>query len=211
MKSKYKLFCFDMDGTLLDSMPFWCSSKLDLLRDLGYEIREEEIPYLLSTSVEQTLKEWNTGLGWEDIVEQYRQIMHGHYLAGIAPKPGAAEYLKHLHENGVRVCVGTATAQNMARDALEKAGLLPYVEFVTDIREMGYGKEHKEFFESIAHRAGVQPEEILMHEDALYAMQGAKKAGCGVVAIEDETALGEREEIRAIADRYILSYHELME
>lgn len=211
MRSKYKLFCFDMDGTLLDSMGSWCTSKLDLLRELGYEIREEEIDYLLSTSMEQTLKEWNTGLGWEDIVDDYRRIMHRHYLAGIAPKPGALEYLKWLHEAGVRVCVGTATAQNMARDALEKAGMLPYVEFVTDIREMGYGKEHAEFFENIAKRAGVEPCEVLMHEDALYAMQGARKAGCGVVAIEEETALPEREEIRGIADRYVRSFLELME
>ena len=211
MRSRYKLFCFDMDGTLLDSMGYWCSSKLDLLRELGYEIREEEIEYLLSTSVEQTLKEWNTGLGWEDIVEDYRRIMHGHYRAGIAPKPGALEYLQHLHASGARICVGTATARHMAVDALEKAGMLPYVEFVTDIHEMGCGKECPEFFAKVAKRAGVHPEEILMHEDALYAMEGAKKAGCGVVAIEEETALREREEIRRTADRYVTNYLELME
>ena len=51
----------------------------------------------------------------------------------------------------------------------------------------------------------------MVFEDALYAMKAAKAAGCRVVAIEDSTARLQRDEIRAIADRYIQNYSELLD
>ena len=50
----------------------------------------------------------------------------------------------------------------------------------------------------------------MVFEDALYAMRSAKAAGMRVCAIEDGTQSADREAIRALADRYILSYRELM-
>ena len=210
MRSKYKLFCFDMDGTLIDSMGEWHTSRIGLLNRLGREVPEERVPWILQHSLQEVLQEFQVECDWDEVIRLYREEMHLHYLRGIPPKPGALEFLRCLKQQGIRVCVGTATAQNMARDALQKSGLLEYVEFVTDIEEIGCGKEHAEFFTRLAARAGVQPDEILMFEDALYSMQGAKKAGCGVVAIEEATAAAEKEQICALADRYIHSYTELL-
>lgn len=206
----YKIYCFDMDGTLLDSMGEWHISRVGLLKRFGCIVPEERVPWILQHSLQEVLQEFGVDCEWDEIIRQYREEMHIRYLRGIPPKPGAPEFLRHLKQQGVRVCVGTATAQRMARDALEKSGLLEYIEFVTDIEKIGCGKENAEFFQRLAKRAGVRPDEILMFEDALYAMQGAKKAGCGVIAIEEATAAGEKEEICALADRYIHSYFELL-
>lgn len=215
MMSAYKLFCFDMDGTLLDSMGYWYLSKIDLLMQLGLPLEPERIPDVMYRPFRELLEFYAENHGfqyqWDDMIQRYRQVMYQYYRRGLNPKPGALEFLRHLKQRGVRVCVGTATDRNIAREALRASGLLEYVEFVTDIAEMGSGKENAAFFENIAQRAGVQPGEIVMFEDALYAMQGAKSAGCGVVAIEDATAFAEKDEIRQTADRYILSYTELMQ
>ena len=48
-----------------------------------------------------------------------------------------------------------------------------------------------------------------MFEDALYAMQGARAAGLGVIGITDATNEPDREAIRAVCDRVIDSYDEL--
>ena len=45
---------------------------------------------------------------------------------------------------------------------------------------------------------------------ALYAMVAAKKAGCRVLAIEDQTARLQKEKIIELADWYIKSYSELL-
>jgi len=215
VRSRYKLFCFDMDGTLLDSMGYWHLSKIELLLALHLPLEPVGMPDILYRSFREVLEYYREKHGfayeWDDIIEKYRAVMNRWYRRGIDPKPGAREFLQRLQQEGVRVCVGTATDRNIAREALKVAGLLEYVEFVTDIAEMGSGKENAAFFEKLAERAGVQTDEILMFEDALYAMQGARSAGCGVVAIEEAASERERDEIMAFADRYIRSYHELLE
>ena len=214
MKSRYKLFCFDMDGTLLDSMGYWHLSKIELLLDLKLPLSPVGMPDILYRSFRDVLAYYREKHGfeceWDDMIEKYRAVMYRWYRKGLDPKPGAREFLQRLQQEGIRVCVGTATDRNIAREALKKAGMLEYIEFVTDIAEMGSGKENAAFFENLAARAGVETSEILMFEDALYAMQGARSAGCGVVAIEEAASDWEKDEIIAFADRYIRSYHELL-
>jgi len=48
-----------------------------------------------------------------------------------------------------------------------------------------------------------------MFEDALYAMQGARQAGLGVVGVTDDTNLADREAIIGVCDTVIDSYDEL--
>ena len=49
-----------------------------------------------------------------------------------------------------------------------------------------------------------------MHEDAAYSIRSAKDAGMYVIAIEDGCSADRREEIRQMADRYILDFGELL-
>ena len=107
--------------------------------------------------------------------------------------------------------MGTATPRHVATRALSRLGLMPYIEFVTDPYEMGCGKGNPQFFHNLAKKCGLKVEEIAMFEDAYYAMKGAKEAGCTVLAIEDATAFREKEDIMAIADRYVLTFDEMIE
>ena len=50
---------------------------------------------------------------------------------------------------------------------------------------------------------GTRPEETVLFEDSLYSMKTAKKEGFLVAAVFDESAAGETEEIRQLADWYV--------
>ena len=121
-------------------------------------------------------------------------------------------FLQKLKDSGIRMCVATGSRREYARIGLERAGLLDFFEFVTDNYEAGNGvhKDKPEYFTQTCERLGAAPEKCVVFEDALYAMEAAQKAGCRVLAIEDQTARLQKEKIQATADWYIRNYGELL-
>ena len=126
----------------------------------------------------------------------------------VLPKPGAVEWLERLFAAGVPMCV--ATASPFAREVLDRLGIAKKMRFVVDERDIGIRKSEPAFFAEVARRMDCRPHECAVYEDALYAARSAKLAGCRVIAIEDEYALGDRKALKSLADRYVVSYEELL-
>ena len=207
---------FDMDGTLLDTMRYWRYTSLEYLLAHQLPVRPEDLARMEWTSSRALVKEiaeredFDMG-SWQTMVGELEEFMNRHYLHDAKRKENVPELLERLRGMGKPMCVATGAPRQYARNGLSRLGILKYFEFVTDCYEFGMDKSQPEYFEEVARRLGTKPERCAVFEDALYAMKSAKTAGCRVVAIEDSTARLQRDEIRAIADRYILNYSELLD
>ncbi len=207
---------FDMDGTLLDTMRYWRYTSLEYLLAHQLPVRPEDLARMEWTSSRALVKEIAEREGfdmgsWQTMVGELEEFMNRHYLHDAKRRENVPELLEELRGMGKPMCVATGAPRQYARNGLSRLGILKYFEFVTDCYEFGMDKSQPEYFEEVARRLGTKPEKCVVFEDALYAMKSAKTAGCRVVAIEDSTARLQRDEIRAIADRYILNYSELLD
>ena len=207
---------FDMDGTLLDTMRYWRYTSLEYLLAHQLPVRPEDLARMEWTSSRALVKEIAEREGfdmgsWQTMVGELEEFMNRHYLHDAKRRENVPELLDKLRGMGKPMCVATGAPRQYARNGLSRLGILKYFEFVTDCYEFGMNKSQPEYFEEVARRLGTKPERCVVFEDALYAMKAAKAAGCRVVAIEDSTARLQRDEIRAIADRYILNYSELLD
>lgn len=207
---------FDMDGTLLDTMRYWRYTSLEYLLAHQLPVRPEDLARMEWTSSRALVKEIAEREGfdmgsWQTMVGELEEFMNRHYLHDAKRRENVPELLERLRGMGKPMCVATGAPRQYARNGLSRLGILKYFEFVTDCYEFGMDKSQPEYFEEVARRLGTKPERCVVFEDALYAMKSAKTAGCRVVAIEDSTARLQRDEIRAIADRYILNYSELLD
>jgi len=206
---------FDMDGTLLDTMPYWRYTTLEFMLHHQLPVSDELLTRMYKTSsrrlVMQVSDQNGLNLDKRAVITEMEGYMNRHYLYDANLKcPSVPAFLGRLKRQGVRMCVATGSPRAYARNGLRRLGLLDYFDFVTDNYEGPLTKDRPGYFDALLARLGTTRERCWVFEDALYAMESAKASGLRVCAIEDDAQLADREGIKALADVYIRDYAELM-
>ena len=208
MGKKYAIF--DMDGTLIDSMIFWKNLASEYLGSKGVTQVPEDLPERIkpmTMSESAALFRQEFGLSGDPEAEM-NTMMDDHYRNDILLKPGVREYLQMLQSKGVRMCVASATAEHLMEACLTRLGIRDCFEFLLSCETVGAGKRTPLVYHESAGRLGADPSGIAVYEDALYAVQTAKKAGYYVVGVYDESASENWKTIENLADEIILNWEE---
>lgn len=205
------IYVFDVDGTLLDSMPVWENLGERYLEQEGKEAEPHLSDVLRSMSYEQSAdylkKNYLPEKAAEQIQQEIEEMISGFYQDLIRAKPGVGAYLKRLKDKGNRLVVASSSRKQHIESAFKRLGFLEYFEAIYTSRELG-PKDSVEFYKNLACQLGVQAKELIVWEDALYAAASAKEAGCLVYAVYDELE-PDGERLRQLADRYIADFREI--
>ena len=212
MKLKYAIF--DLDGTVLDSLPIWDNLGVDMLRSQGYDpdpALGRQLKIMTMTDGAQLCKDlFQMPQSIEEIAALVEDQAKLAYNTVIGPKPGAENFLKRLKEAGIPMFIATNTRRDLVEDGLRRNGLELYFEGILTCPEVGQGKkEGPAVYEESLRILGGTKENTVVFEDALHPIRTAKKAGFRVAAIYDSSSEGEHEEIKALSDFYFHHYDEI--
>ncbi len=203
---------FDMDGTLLDSMPLWDSRGSDFMRENGIE-PEPDIDLKFKTmslrqSAEYFMRVCRIPGSVEEICERINRCVEKGYKT-VLPKPGVRELLEELRRRGVKMCVATATERYLVEGVLERLGLLEYFQFILTCGEVGAGKTEPLIFNRALELLGTKREKTVVFEDAPHAVKTAKAAGYPVCGVKDASYKGDEEMLRGLCDWFVSDLSEL--
>ena len=148
---------FDMDGTLLDSMPIWRDLGTSVLRGLGIEPEPETDEMLKTLSLRHGIayckEHYHLPQTEEELIGRVVDRVADFYQHEVQAKPGVDKFLSLLKMEGVWMYVATATDRPLAEAALRHAGIDHYFRGLITVAEVGVGKkESAEIYERAMRR-----------------------------------------------------------
>jgi len=177
-----KAVLWDMDGTLVDSEPYWLLSESALAEDYGKVWTQEHGHELIGKSLYDSsailkdrfdIKDLST----QEIIDRLTDSVISKLQNSLPWRPGALELLMELKQAGVKTALVT---MSMRRMALAVTEAIPFQAFDVVVAgdDVTYGKPHPEPYEKAAALLGFEPSECIAIEDSVTGLRSAEAAGC---------------------------------
>ena len=196
---------FDIDGVLLDSMEIWT--------DLGAS-EKGLAKVLFSMSMEQgaeyLTEHYSLGLSPEEVMTGLSGMLRDFYFHEVAAKPGAAALMERYRSDGVKMTAATSSPAEHVTRALERNGILGYLDRIFTVAEVGTSKHSPEIYDEAAAFMGTSREETLVFEDSLYALKTAADAGFRTAGVFDAKGEADQKGMKETAEIYIKDLSEML-
>jgi HAD superfamily hydrolase (TIGR01509 family) len=177
---------FDMDGTLVDTEPYWFAAEYRLVESFGGTWSDEHAHAIVGSDLldgAQYIREHGRlELTPEAIVERLLDDVVEATRRRVPWRPGAVELLTGARDRGVPCALVTMSYDRLARVVVEQlpAGSFGAVVTGDQVRE---GKPNPEAYLTAAARLGVDPTRCVAIEDSPTGVAAAEAAGCLTVAV----------------------------
>ena len=208
---KLKCAIFDFDGTLFDSMFIWDMVGEVYLRSLGKEPKPHMSEDIRALSLYQSScyfkKEYEIDLSVEEIMEGINKTVENFYIHEVQPKAGVVDFLKQIKQKGVTTCIATASEYYQIEAALQRCHMEDLFDSIFTCTEVGHGKDEPIIFRKAMEHFDAERDNTIIFEDALHAVETAKKDGFKVAVVFDSSEK-RQVEIRQLSDFYITDFEQ---
>ncbi|HCM9708407.1 sugar phosphatase [Enterobacter hormaechei subsp. hormaechei] len=174
-----KGFLFDLDGTLVDSLPVversWCH-----WADRHGIDHQDVLNFIHGKQAITSLRHFLAGRPEEEIQAEFKYLeqIEATDTEGITALPGARELLEHLNEGAI-VTSGSVPVAH----ARHKAAGLPTPDVFITAERVKRGKPEPDAFLLGAELLGLAPAECVVVEDAAAGVLAGLNAGSHVIAV----------------------------
>lgn len=201
--TKYPHAVFDMDGTLIDSMPVWKDSARNFLRKQGIEAASNLNQVVFNLSLLQGAKyiqkTYLPNFTIQQIIDGVESVVEDGYKNFIPLKDGVFEFLSELKNRGIPCAIATSTDLHLARFALERLNIADFFSDIYTCSQLQTSKDKPDIYIATAKSIGGDAKDTIVFEDILMATKTATNAGFTVAAIYDEFSKDDWSEIQKIA------------
>jgi len=185
---------WDMDGTLVDTEPYWMAAEHALVAEFGGTWTDDDARSVIGFDLLDTAAVLRTRGGVdlepERIVERLLDDVIARVRVRAPWRPGALQLLGALNEQAVPCALVTMSWTPLADAVL--AGLPPNAfQSVITGDAVRSGKPHPEPYLTAAAALGVDPVDCVAIEDSPTGAASAGAAGCVVLAVRNHIAIDE--------------------
>ncbi len=180
---------YDLDGTLLDTEPFYIQTTDAIFARHGMRLPPEVRALMIGrpTRVAVPMMLEHTGLPMtaEAFIAERESLLTELFPQAL-PMHGARELTDHLHAQGVPQAIATSSSrETLAQKVRSHPEWFERFDAIVSSEDVEHGKPAPDIFLEAARRLGGWPSECLVFEDAPAGVEAALAAGMQVVAIPE--------------------------
>ncbi|MGJ7484406.1 HAD family hydrolase [Variovorax sp. LT2P21] len=179
---------FDMDGTMVDSMPWHAKAWVEFARRRGMTL---DVADLMRRTTGRNAFECACELMAREVTEaesaaithEKESIYREMFGAVFAEVAGFRAFARSAVARGLKVAVGTAGDRHNIAFVMERLRMDPLPLTIVGGDEGFAGKPTPAIFLEAARRIGVAPEHCIVFEDAPFGIEAARRGGMRAVAV----------------------------
>ncbi|WP_208508278.1 HAD family phosphatase [Variovorax paradoxus] len=188
LNGKVEALIFDMDGTMIDSMPWHARSWVEFVARHGLVL---DVSDILARTTGRTGAECMRELFERELsdaeclalVHEKEEIYRALFTDNFTEVAGFTAFARAAVARGLKVAVGTAGDRHNIEFAMSRLKMDPLPLAIVGGDEGFSGKPTPAIFLEAARRIGVAPERCIVFEDAPFGIEAARRGGMRAVAV----------------------------
>jgi beta-phosphoglucomutase len=184
---KYKALLFDLNGTMINDMPYHIKAWYRILNELGdnismertkkecygknQELLERVFPHRFSEEEKNRIS-----------LEKEKQYQK-EYIPHLQLINGLDTLLKRSKESGIKMAIGSAAIRFNIDFVLDGLQIRQYFDAIVSADDVTFSKPDPETYNKCAGELGIASKDCLVFEDAIKGAEAAQNAGMDCVII----------------------------
>ncbi|WP_445441949.1 HAD family hydrolase [Clavibacter sp. km1a] len=182
---------WDMDGTIVDTEPYWMVAEQELVGSFGGTWTHEDGLRLVGNGLPDSariLQAAGVDLPVDDIIGRLSDRVMEQILVEVPWRPGARELLRGIRDAGIPTALVTMSIGRMARQVAEA---VPFDAFdrVVAGDDVTHSKPHPEAYLTAARLLDVDVRDCVAIEDSAPGVASAAASGATVIAVPHHVPL----------------------
>ena len=174
---------FDLDGTLIDSLPVIVKTSLKVCEELSIKADEAKIVGQIGLPLLTTGENF-MGKGQGQLYfDTYQKYFYDILAEGLEVFPGIESLLNELKSCGQQTAVVTSKSRRSAEASLDMAGLGKYFDLVVTVNDDCGHKPAPDPALFALNKLGAQAANSIFVGDSLFDILCAKSAGCAACGV----------------------------
>ncbi len=182
---------WDMDGTLVDSEPYWLASETALMAEFGYNWTIDDQRHCLGGPLLRVGRYMHQLTGEvespEFFMEELIRRTTAAFTSGLTPMAGVAERLEELFHANIPMALVTASPRVMAEKVVSSLKR-EYFKSIVSSDDVNNSKPDPEGYLKAASELDVDIRKCLIFEDSNTGVKAALASGASVIGLTHLTA-----------------------